>query len=171
MLPEYHAAVDIDGVRTPLLRAARTRSAAALVTTPDTVVEVSVAPGARWVVRSHSIEWVGGPDGLRCWEVIAAGARPITHTKPAEWVHPAVGLLWPDLLPVWGRIGDSHRPARVIAGAVGPGQLVLTPLATTADAAEGALDIDPTRWLCLRLELPDAEWALHEYRDTPARAR
>lgn len=162
--------MDIDGVRAALLRAARARSAAALVATPDALVEVSVAPGACWVARSHSIEWVGGPDGLRCWEIMAAGARPITHTKPAEWVHPAVGILWPDALPIWGRLGDSHRPDRVIAGAAGPGQLVLTPVNTDLTAAEGALDMDPARWLCLRLDLSDTEWVLREYRDTPARA-
>lgn len=163
--------MDIEGVREELLRAAMDRSAAALVATTDTVAEVSVAPGGRWVVRSHSIEWVGGPEGIVCWEVLTAGARPITHTKPPEWIHPTVGVLWPDLLPIWGRVGDSHRPDRLIAGSSGPGQMVLAPMGPQGRPTEGTVDLDPARWLCLRLELPGKEWVLQEYRDTPARAR
>lgn len=160
--------VDIDGVRAALRRAAVDRSAAALVATPDTVAEVSVAPGGRWVVRSHSIEWIGGPERLECWQVLTAGARPVTHAKPPGWIHPAVGILWPELLPIWGRMADSHRPDRLIDGAQGPGQLVLARVDRPQSAPEPApdgcyLEIDPVRWLCLQLELPGKVWTLQEY--------
>lgn len=160
-------------MREQLLRAARDRSAAALVATPDIVAEVSVAPGGRWVVRSYTIEWVGGPVGLECWEVLSAGARQITHNKPPEWVHPAVGVLWPHLLPIWGRVGDSHRPDRIIEGVSGPGQIVLGAVDAVADAhdADATLTLDPARWLCLSLELPGRTWTLQEYRDTRPRSR
>lgn len=184
--------MDVHGVREALRRAALDRTAAALVATPDTVAEVSVAPGGRWVVRSHSIEWIGSPERIDCWEVLSAGARPITHNRPSEWVHPAVGMLWPERLPIWGRVGDSHVPSRLIPGLNGPGQVVLDavdraglPLPGGEEREAGAagtseraatrppaslsggcyLQIDAKRWLCLQLELFGRIWTLQEYQE------
>lgn len=124
--------------------------------------------GGHWVARSDSIEWVGSPDRLDCWQVLTAGARRVGHAKPLGWIHPVVGMLWPELLPIWGRASDTHAPRQVISGAQGPGQVVLAATGEQVGGvplgAGGALDLDPERWLCLRLELPRRTWTMQEYR-------
>lgn len=155
--------MDPADIRSGLWLAAAGRTAAALVATNDTVVEVSVAPGGRWVARSHGVEWIGGPDGVECWRIDAAGgAREVRHGRTADWVHPILGLLWPELLPLWGRPSDTHRPERVIDGWQGPGQVLFTPVDGLPEPPS-SLDLDATRWLCLRLEMPGREWVLQDY--------
>jgi hypothetical protein len=155
--------VELAEVRRLLWSVAADRAAAALVATNDTVVEVSVAPGGRWVARSHNLEWIGNPAGVECWRIHpAGGAREIRHDRAAGWVHPTVGLLWPELLPLWGRPSDTHRPARVIDGSSGPGQILFGPVDGLPEPPT-TLDLDPTRWLCLRLEMPGREWTLRDY--------
>lgn len=159
----YADVVDPADVRNGLRSAAADRTAAALVATNDAVVEVSVASGGRWVARSHNVEWIGGPDGVECWRIHpAGGAREVRHGRPADWVHPTVGLLWPELLPVWGRPTDTHRPERVISGCRGPGHVLFLPVDGLPEPPS-ILELDPARWLCLRLEMPGREWVLRDY--------
>lgn len=161
-------------VRARLAEAADARVGSALISDDEHILEASVGREGRWVVRSWGTEWIGGPDGLTCWHIIpAGGARRVSHRHPDDWVHPAVGLLRPELLPVWGRPGDSFRPVRVIEGAAGPAQLILE--ATTGVRVGGqpldpggTLHIDPRRWLVTRVERPEGTWTVTEYRDAGA---
>lgn len=163
--------MEVEAVRRELFRAGDTRSAAALVADDEHIVEVSVAPGRHWVARSHNQEWVGTPQGVRCWYVLTAGAREIAHDYGDAWVHPAVGMLWPELLPIWGREEDQFFPARVIESGRGPAHLVLQASEAIMVGGfplspGGSLDLDPDRWLCTRLDLPGRTWLLQEYRET-----
>lgn len=161
-----------DAVRARLAEAALARRGSALISDEEHTLEVWVSPGS-WGVRTYGTEWTGGPDGVRCWHIVpAGGARAVPHRHPAEWVHPIVGLLRPDLLPVWGRPSDRFGPARVIEGVHGPAQVVLQ--ATTGQRVGGepldpggTLHVDATRWLCTRLELPGLTWTLLEFRESP----
>lgn len=157
----------VDALLDRVRQLADERRASALVQAHDEVAEVSVAPG-RWVVRSHSVEHVGGENATNCWQIVpAGGARPVHHDHPADWVHPMVGLLWPQHLPVWGRPGDRYRPVRVIEGLRGPGQLVLKSVRTLLSGEPptpmGTLELDPVHLLCTRLELSASTWTLQEY--------
>ena len=144
-----------------LAEAGMGREASALVADHEQTLEVSIAPGGHWVVRSWQDEWVGRPDGVRCWQLIpAGGAAEIAHGRPAGWVHPVIGLLRPDLLPIWGRPGDDYRPLAIVDGVFGPAQVVLSPV--HHEAPVGTLHVDARRWLCTALELPDASWTLTE---------
>lgn len=154
-------------MRQRLWGAALGRSAAALVATADAIVEVSVAPGRRWVARSHNVEWIGGPGQVECWRIHpAGGAREVRHGRTPGWVHPTVGLLWPEILPLWGRPEDTHRPERIIPGSHGPGQVLFAAVDGLPEPPT-TLDLDPLRWLCLRLEMPGREWTLREYQVGP----
>ena len=138
------------------------RAASALIADPEHTMEVSVGADGRWVVRSWATEWSFGPDGLTCWQLIpAGGAAKLPHSHPEGWVHPVVGLLRPDLLPVWGRVPDLYRPIAIIDGVAGPAQVVLAPSRTEAHV--GTLHVDARRWLCTALELPGLSWTLTEY--------
>lgn len=160
-----------DAVRASLAAASRSRRAWARVLDGFDEVEVSVAPSGRWSVLSHLTEWSGGPGGVACWQLVpAGGARPVAHHRPSGWVHPAVGLLWPELLPVWGRPGDAFRPLRVVVGDDGPAQVVLAAGSDRGPAGPGGcgtLHLDPRRWLCTRFGAPGQDWTLAEIRDTP----
>ncbi|MDO5534288.1 MAG: hypothetical protein Q4F65_06525 [Propionibacteriaceae bacterium] len=145
-----------------LEQVSRERTASALVADTEHTLEVSVAPGGRWVVRTWQTEWSAGPAGLRCWRLIpAGGATEVTHDRPEGWVHPGVGLLWPALLPVWGRPDDAYRPTAVLEGVFGPAQVVLA--AREGEAPVGTLHVDARRWLCTALELPEVAWTLTEF--------
>ena len=157
--------MEVADARRELWSAATVRTASALVATNDAVVEVSVAPGGRWTVRSHGMEWTGSPDAIECWRIHpAGGAREVRHGRTQGWVHPTIGMLWPDRLPIWGREGDTHRPERMIAGRCGPGQIVFAPIDGLPEPPT-SLDLDPVRWLCLRFETPGREWTLRDYQD------
>ena len=153
--------MDADTLLARLTEVGAARVANALVTDADHTLEVSVA-GERWVVRSWNREWIGGPDGVRCWYLIpAGGAAEVLSDWPASWVHPVIGLLRPDLLRVWGRAGDAYRPVAVLEGVFGPAQVVLA--VPGSMTAVGTLHIDARRWLCTALDLPDLTWTLTEY--------
>ncbi|QGF22399.1 hypothetical protein [Raineyella fluvialis] len=108
-----------------VLTRARHREAAAVVSDGDERYEVAVAPGDRWVVQSSSIEWIGNGPSIRAYDVQpSAGARRRIEEYPPGWFHPALYLLWPHLLPLWGRPGDEYRPIRTIDGLHGPAGLV-----------------------------------------------
>ncbi|SDB88633.1 hypothetical protein GA0111570_106106 [Raineyella antarctica] len=108
-----------------VLSRAQDREAAAVVSDGDERYEVAVAPGDRWVVQASSTEWIGTGDSVVSYETqLAAGARQRTEEFPPGWYHPALALLWPHLLPVWGRLGDEYRPARIIDGLNGPAGIV-----------------------------------------------
>lgn len=159
--------MQLPDVRSGLWSAAIDRTAVALVATDDTVVEVSVAPVGRWVARSHTVEWIGSPESVECWRIHpAGGAREVRHGRTPGWIHPTVGLLWPEILPLWGRPSDTHRPERVIAGTRGPGQVLFAPVDGLPEPPS-SLEIDPDRWLCLRLEMPGREWTLQDFQQEP----
>lgn len=145
-----------------LTEVAALRTASALIADPEHTLEVWVGSDGRWVVRSWATEWSFGPDGLTCWEVVpAGGAAKVPHGRPPGWVHPVVGLLWPALLPIWGRESDLYRPVGIIDGMAGPAQVVLGPSRTQGHV--GTLHVDARRWLCTALELPGQSWTLTEY--------
>lgn len=158
--------MDADELLARLTAAAQGRTASALVSDDEHTLEVSVADGGRWVVRSWNTEWVQGADELRCWHLVpAGGASEVAHGRPAGRVHPVVGLLRPALLTVWGREADGYRPTAVLDGLFGPAQVVLA--APGSDEAVGTLHVDARRWLCTALELPGRTWSLTEYRAEP----
>lgn len=153
--------MDAHALLARLTAAADGRAANTLVADAEHTLEVSVA-GERWVVRSWNREWTGGPDGLRSWILVpAGGAAEVPNDKPDGWVHPVIGLLRPDLLPVWGRDADPYRPLSLVEGMFGIAQVVLA--AADGEAPVGTLHVDARRWLCTALELPDLTWTLSEY--------
>lgn len=116
---------DLFGLVATMLARARTRQAAALVSDGEERYEVAVAPGDRWVVQASDTEWIGTGDTVEAYRTHpAAGARRSTEQFPPGWYHPALGLLWPHLLPLWGRPGDAYRPLRTIEGLKGPSGIV-----------------------------------------------
>ena len=154
--------MDVDALLTSLAEAAAGRLASALVADDEHTLEVSVAGADRWVVRSWNREWTGGPDGVRCWHLIpAGGAAEVPSGRPDGWVHPVVGMLRPDLLPVWGRGEDDYEPIRVVEGLFGPAQVVLGRVGD--DEAVGTLHLDARRWLCTALELPGQSWTMTQF--------
>ncbi len=156
--------MDADAVLVRLTAAAGTRVANALVGDTEHTLEVSVAGTGRWVVRSWNREWTGGPDGLRSWILIpAGGAAPVPNEHPDGWVHPVVGLLHPELLPIWGRPEDHFAPVGVVDGVFGPAQVVLAGVGSPEPV--GTLHVDARRWLCTALELPDLTWAVTDYEE------
>ncbi len=153
-----------------LTRAGATRRAVARVDDGQELIEVSAAAGGRWSARSSLVEWSYGPDGLASWHVSLAGARARPATERRGWVHPAVGLLRPDLLPVWGRPGDRFRPVHVTEGVHGPALLDLAPVGGDVVDGQpvgrgGSLYLDPERRLVTCLDLGDRCWTLVDYRD------
>ena len=152
-----------------LLSAARetgqAREAMARVDDGEQVLDVSVAPGGRWRVRSATVEWAHTPKGLSSWHVTHMGARERAGREPQGWQHPAVGLLRPDLLPVWGRLADRYRPVSVIEGASGYAMVELEP--NSGDVVGGfavepgaTMHLDTRRLLVTCLELPQRTWTL-----------
>lgn len=108
-----------------ILAAGRNRQAAAVVSDGDAHFEVAVAPGDRWVVQAADTEWIGTGETVQSYEVHqVSGARRRAEEFPPGWYHPALVLLWPHLLPLWGRPGDQFRPTKVIDGLHGPGEVV-----------------------------------------------
>ena len=148
-----------------LRSAAPDRNAVAQVDDGDQIIEVAVAPGGRWRARTATTEWAFGSDGLSSWHVSLAGARVRDVVEPEGWVHPALGLLWPDLLPVWGRRGDRYRPTTVIEGARGPAMVKLVPVGVEGGPPCGALYVDAPRSLLTCVELPGRTWTLLAYGD------
>lgn len=116
---------DLDGLVERLLARGRDRETAAIVSDGAERYEIAVAPGDRWVVNSASVEWIGTPDEVEAYDWnYAQGARKRPDHFPPGWFHPALGLLWPHLLPLWGRPGDRYRPVRTIDGLHGPAEIV-----------------------------------------------
>lgn len=153
-----------------LTRAGETRRAVARVDDGQELIEVSAAAGDRWSARSSLVEWSYGPDGLASWHVSLAGARARRTTERRGWVHPAVGLLRPELLPVWGRPGDRFRPVHVTEGIQGPALLDLAPVGGEVVDGQpvgrgGSLYLDLARGLVTCLDLGDRCWTLVDYRD------
>ncbi|MEA5153709.1 hypothetical protein [Raineyella sp.] len=108
-----------------VLTRGRHREAAAVVSNGEERFEVAVAPGDRWVVHSSTIEWVGNGASIQAYDTQESlGARRRAEEYPPGWYHPALGLLWPHLLPLWGRAGDAYRPVRIIDGLHGPSGIV-----------------------------------------------
>lgn len=108
-----------------VLTRARRREAAAVVSDGDERYEVAVAPGDRWVVHSSTIEWIGNGISIQAYDTQdTVGARRRAEEYPPGWYHPALYLLWPQLLPLWGRAGDEYRPVRTIEGLHGPSGIV-----------------------------------------------
>lgn len=116
---------DLLAVVASVLSRAADRAAAAVISDGDERYEVAVAPGDRWVVQAAGTEWIGTGSTVESYEThLAAGARRRAETFPPGWHHPALSLLWPHLLPVWGRQGDAYRPRRIIEGLHGPAGIV-----------------------------------------------
>ncbi len=108
-----------------VLARGRHREAAAVVSNGEERFEVAVAPGDRWVVHSSTIEWIGNGASIQAYDTHESlGARRRAEEYPPGWYHPALGLLWPHLLPLWGRPGDEYRPVRTIVGLHGPAGIV-----------------------------------------------
>lgn len=116
---------DLLALVSSVLSRARDREAAAVVSDGDEHYEVAVAPGDRWVVQAATTQWIGTGSAVEAYDThMAAGARRRAETFPPGWHHPALGLLWPHLLPVWGRQGDDYLPRRIIEGLNGPAGIV-----------------------------------------------
>lgn len=151
-----------------LSRASAARTAAARVDDGDDSYEVSIAPGGRWRVLSSRVEWWTTSTGqLLSAYVTQAGARPRTLTEEPGWMHPAVGLLRPELLPVWGGPGDRYHPVAVIEGMQGPALIELAPsygdvVGGFPMEAGGLLYVDPGRLLVASLQLGRRTWTLLE---------
>jgi hypothetical protein len=116
---------DLMALVASVLTRTRDRESAAVVSDGLERYEVAVAPPDRWVVAASGIEWVGTGNIIESYEThLAAGARRRAEQFPPGWYHPALGLLWPHLLPLWGRPGDEYRPLRTIEGLNGPSGIV-----------------------------------------------
>ncbi len=164
----------VAGILARLTAAGERRRAVARVDDGEQLIEVASAAGGRWTARTSLVEWSYGPDGLASWHVSLAGARPRRTSEARGWVHPAVGLLRPELLPVWGRPGDRYRPVHVTEGDRGPGLLDLAPMG--GDVVDGHplgrggslyLDLDLGHGLVTCLDLGDRAWTLVDYRELP----
>lgn len=166
--PEARAAAQ--ALLAELTSAGARREATARVDDGEQVIDVAVSADGRWRVHASMFEWALTADGLRSWYVGLAGARERPVTEPEGWTHPAVGLLRPELLPVWGRPGDRFQPVGIVSGASGPGLLDLAPMAGEVVGGfhldHGAtLYVDATRLLVTCLELADRAWTLADYRE------
>lgn len=154
-----------------LTGAGNARSAVERVEDDDQIVDVAVAPGGRWRARTSLLEWAQTADGMWSWYISLAGARERVVTEPPGWIHPAVGLLRPDLLPVWGRPGDRFQPVGLVDGVHGPALVDLAPVACHLLAGSpvdhgAALHVDASRWLVTRVELDGRTWTLLDYTAT-----
>ncbi len=152
-----------------LLAAARAageeRTAMARVDDGEQLLDVSVAPGGRWRVRSSTVEWALTSEGLLSWHVTHMGAHERDLREPEGWIHPAVGLLRPDMLPVWGRLADRYRPVSLLEGTSGYAMVGLEP--NSGDVVGGfavepgaTMHLDTRRHLVTCLELPQRTWTL-----------
>ena len=163
--PDAGVRAAAEGLLRRLTDAAERRTGAARVDDGDDTYEVSVAPGGRWRVMSSRIEWWYGPDGLASAVLTLAGAKPREVTEPEGWIHPAVGLLWPQILPVWGHPGDRYRPVDLLEGTQGPALVELAP--TFGETVSGwplelggRLYVNAVRALVTRAELGVRSWTL-----------
>lgn len=105
----------------------------------EQVYEVAVAPRGRWRVNTRTTEWTGDEDRLESWTLTSDGASPRANREPAGWKHPVVGLLWPHLLPIWGRVGDTFTPRTRIEGSTG---LLMLPLEPIGGEVVGGFPLD-----------------------------
>nr|NLI50115.1 hypothetical protein [Propionibacterium sp.] len=170
--PDAGVRAVIDGLLARLAEAGARRRAVARVDDGEQLIEVAAGAAGRWSARTALVEWSYGPDGLASWHVSLAGARPRATTETRGWVHPAVGLLRPELLPVWGRPGDRFRPVHVTEGDHGPALLDLAPVGGEVVDGQpvgrgGSLYLDPRRGLVTCLDLGDRVWTLVDYSELP----
>lgn len=144
---------------------AERRTASARVDDEEQFYEVAVAPRGRWSVHTDTTEWSGTPERLSSWTLTPVGALPRATSEPAGWKHPVVGMLWPHLLPIWGRVGDAFTPRTRIEGRTG---LLMLPLEPTGGEVVGGIpldsgatvEIDTATGLVTFLELPRRTFAL-----------
>lgn len=129
--------VDLLALVAAVLGKAKDREAAAVVSDGDERYEVAVAPGDRWVVQASGTEWLSTGGTVEAYDThMAAGARRRRERFPPGWYHPALGLLWPHLLPIWGRPGDEYRPQRIIDGLNHPAGIVCEAITAPVVAGE-----------------------------------